>query len=810
MPYPVLPPDASPPAEIVYVDHGSETQSATLDWTDGLVRHPAEHQIKHRTPTQTVVVSPPGVWTDLAVAFTPVDPVGGQHSGGDLNGAQPELQTSSSFARDLGSPVEIKTTGFAVSEIDRPHPPSGIDPVGESPALTTSSLSEESRHAQVMAPEMTSPSLPASTSIPTVIPVDETRLGTDEPEGDDSSLGSEEAIPPADVTTLNLQADEQEYNPITQVITARGNVVMRAGDAILDADRLWVNLTNRYVVAEGRVSVRRGDQAFRGQRVEYNLVQDAGILYGASGEVFLPTLETDFSRPLPTDAVAQANRPVSDRILANQPLEEVTNTGGLVGGTDAARNPYTNSTGGVRQFRFEANQIEFNADGWWAENVRLTNDPFSPPELEFRADTARLVQISEEQDELQVSNPRIVFDQGFSLPLFRSRILLNRGTVDTDDLNPLPTGIGIDAEHGGLYLERQFRLYDSGPWQVIVTPQFNAARFFGPADIDPGDLSVYGLVAQLNGQPTPRTTVQARASLPRLDVANASSLLRASVRVQQLIGTHQLALEYSYRDRLYNGTLGFQDVQSNLGLVLQSPSITLGDTGLVLSYQAGVQYITAETDRANLISPSATNNLISLVRSQGSVSLSRGFQLWRGEGLPATATEGLKYSPTPVVPYLALTTGLRATGTYYSSGDFQNSVTGVIGLEGQFGHFSRPFLDYTRFNISYSQDLTGGALSPFKFDRSVDQRVLSAGIIQQIYGPFRVGFQTSVNLDNARSVNTDYILEYSRRTYGIVLSYNPTQSTGFIGFRLSDFTWIGRPQAFDQREIRQVEGGVIQ
>jgi hypothetical protein len=153
---------------------------------------------------------------------------------------------------------------------------------------------------------------------------------------------------------------------------------------------------------------------------------------------------------------------------------------------------------------------------------------------------------------------------------------------------------------------------------------------------------------------------------------------------------------------------------------------------------------------------------------------------------------------------------VTGTTSYYSSGDSQNTLIGTVGLEGQFGHFSRPFFDYTGFNISYSQGLNTG-LSPFLFDRQVDNRVLSAGITQQIYGPFRLGFQTSINLDTGERSSTDYVVEYSRRTYGVTLRYNPVQELGGISFRISDFNWSGGTDPFsDPSEIKPVVGGVRQ
>jgi hypothetical protein len=103
----------------------------------------------------------------------------------------------------------------------------------------------------------------------------------------------------------------------------------------------------------------------------------------------------------------------------------------------------------------------------------------------------------------------------------------------------------------------------------------------------------------------------------------------------------------------------------------------------------------------------------------------------------------------------------------------------------------------------------GDNLSPFLFDRNADQNVISGGIIQQIYGPFRFGFQVSYNLDTGENINTDLVLEYNRRTYNVVLRFNPTQSAGFIGFRLNEFDWSGRAASFGGANIRQVEGGVV-
>jgi len=268
---------------------------------------------------------------------------------------------------------------------------------------------------------------------------------------------------------------------------------------------------------------------------------------------------------------------------------------------------------------------------------------------------------------------------------------------------------------------------------------------------------------------------------------------------------HTLNVEYSYRDRLFNGSLGYQTVQSSLGAVITSPVIPLGNTGVNLSYQAGAAYINADTDRLDLLDAVRTNNRVSLGRVQASATLSKGFVLWQGKGLPATPTEGLRYTPTPVVPYLQLNTVLTGVGSAYSSGDTQESLSGTVGIVGQVGHFSKKFLDYTGFNLSYTQ-VARGNLSPFLFDRVADTSILSGGITQQVYGPFRAGFQTALNLSTRQEISTDYFVEYSRRSYSILLRYNPKLELGSISLRISDFNWGGNPGPFD--ETRNVIQGV--
>ncbi|MEG4280013.1 DUF3769 domain-containing protein [Microcoleus sp. MON1_C1] len=613
-------------------------------------------------------------------------------------------------------------------------------------------------------------------------------------------------VTPAD--TIEVKADSQEFDDKQQIVTAVGNVVVRFRQTVIDADRAIVNLVTRQVVASGNVAYTRGQQVVRGQRMEFNLGLNAGAVEQASGEIFLPAAGSELTPTLPTDISAGTilEQPLSDRITSQQPLRGVKSPGAAtvtIGGGGQLAAPQV--TGAVNRVRFEAERIELLPDGARvATNIRITNDPFSPPEFEYRARTATIRRISPTAEELVTTKPRLVFDNRVKIPVYPRRQVFD----SRQQSGPCLT-FGYDGgERGGLYAECGFEVLQNGPVRLTLTPQIYLQRIVAEHGGNPFFPDSYGLRARLGASLGPRTRLDGSAIF--LSFENFPNLpedsFRGNLRLRQLIGTHSLAAEYSYRDRLFNGSLGYQTVQSSLGAVLTSPVIELGGTGINLSYQAGYQFINADTDRPDLLEPVRENNRVDLGRSQLSFALSRGFNLWEGEPLPRTPTQGLRYTRTPVVPFLQLALGLRGVGTYYSSGDRQNSLAGSVGIQGQFGHFSRPFLDYTGFNVTYTQVGRDG-ISPFLFDRLVDLRVLSFGLVQQVYGGFRVGFQSGINLESGETISTNYTLEYSRRSYAIILRFNPERQVGSLTFRISDFNWNGTPQPFSG-DARTVEGGV--
>ena len=703
--------------------------------------------------------------------------------------------------------------------------PSEDTPPGETPSDPSTDLPIDSetpdQPGETLPPEdVTPPSLqdpfgdPLNDGLPLFPPIPAPETGTPAPptaSPPTASPGDPDTLTfPFTADVLELDADYQEFDTERDIFVAEGNVELRFRQAVLTADRIRVNMRNRQTVAEGNVIFTRGDQILLGERLDYNLVQGLGTVSRVRGEIFLPTSGQDLT-VLSNDVAAQSNpsRPLGQTVGQDPPDTPRANEGlGINIGTLPAPGQNQLLGGSIRRFRFEADSADFYPNGWQATNVRITNDPFSPPEVELRSYSVTYTRISPFRAEIIARNPQIVFDQNFRLPLFQERIIIDSRRRSSDPI----ARIGFDDDLGGLYLERAFNVVNTPRATFSIAPLILVQRAIEDNSFNFLEPSSFGLITRFNYDFSPRTSLSWRAILESLELQDFEDNFRTTARLRQSLGrgpsTHQLTLEYVYRNRFFNGSLGFQEVQSSIGFVLTSPSFLLGDSNIFLSYQAGLQYITAETDRPELLPRRVRRDNVGLLRGQASVSLSRGFVLWRGTPLPPTRDQGLRFNAVPLVPSLILATSVRGVYSGYSSDDSQVGLTASVGLRGQVGHHVRDTFDYTAFNITFSTSIQEGS-SPFRFDRAVDRNTLNVGILQQIYGPILFGVQTRINLDTRREIDTVYTLEYRRRTYSVILRYSPVRQEGSFNLQINDFDWGNLRDPFSgPTGAATVEGGV--
>ena len=638
-----------------------------------------------------------------------------------------------------------------------------------------------------------------------------------------TKAGQSPSVIPIDrIEVIEVISDRQEYNSQRETIVAQGKVVMRFAQSVMTSDRLEINLKDRIAVATGNVALKRGEQVLRGKRLEYYLVADRGVIFEAGGEIYQPSLtqDVDLNRRLESERTI-LDRALSDRLQSEQPITNVTGTDGFnttVGSSrDADLIDEGRDVGGtINRLRFEAEKIDFEGANWEASNLSLTNDPFSPPELELRSSRAAFEQLDQQRNKLTTSESRLVLDDSLTIPL-----LLSAFVFDDRPSRPGLFNLAFDGdERGGLFIERSWNIINRDRLNWKVTPQYFVQRAISPttfqfSESDQGGIlnsAVFGLKNSIDIEIAPRTSFISNLALTSFDLNDIEDNLRTEIGLKQTVGEldnpYQLDLEYNYRDRLFNGSLGFQTVRNSIGGIVTSPSLEIPNTGVIFNYQASIQNINADTDRQDLLETERESDRINLTRYQGALFANKSFRVWSGKPLPSSKNQGLRYTPIPIVPYLEIITEIAGVGSFYSNDETQLSLEGTIGFQGQVGHFSRSWLDYTGFKVSYSQNIRGDE-SPFLFDRLVDRQTLELGFNQQLYGPVRLGINTSLDLNSSTEISTNYTLEYSRRTHNIILRYNPVLELGSFSLRISDFNWQGNPEPF-RDEITPVIQGVEQ
>ncbi|WP_247215698.1 DUF3769 domain-containing protein [Synechococcus sp. C9] len=571
---------------------------------------------------------------------------------------------------------------------------------------------------------------------------------------------------------VEVDANRQTFNEQTQVFTATGNVVMRYRGAVLEADEIEVNLITRKATATGEeVVLTRGEQVLRGKRLDYDLDAESGVFYQVRGGVRLQEADRDTNL---IDAPILVDPGAPPRVVLPQTAVERPGRG---------------------LQRFTADELTFDSKGGGtATNLRITNDPFDPPELELQSRKAILTRLPNGDSEIRAQGGQLAFDRRIAVPLLRDRVVISRRRRD-----PLPVELGYDQRDlGGVFLSRTFDVVDERNITFQITPilllQRTIEQGFDPVGNN------FALGSRLVADVARDTTLRMDALLSRLDFLDTDQRLRARLRLEhRWFRENSVVADTVYRQRVFNGSLGFENVQFATGVsLLSTEPIKLNKTGTTqLQYVLGGRYI-----ESNGITPQNQVGLLRLGRFQLAGLLTHSITLWQGKALPPTATQGLRFSPVPITPYLNFNVGLSSTNNLYTNGDSQIVLGGYVGFSGQFGNFAKNFFDYTAVNVVYAPGFVLTGLSPFFFDRRVDQQVMFFSIKQQLFGPLRATASIVLSLDNggAQIVDATYGLEYSRRTYGVSVFFNPERAQGGVLFRLNEFNWTGNPEPLLERE----------
>ena len=509
-----------------------------------------------------------------------------------------------------------------------------------------------------------------------------------------------------------------------------------------------------------------------------------------------------------SDVRYQQNLTVERRrgVPANSAQPDTTNQyGGIV--PSQLENLNTQSTqeavrGTISRWRIQARLLRFTPTTISGDRISFTNDPFTPAQVWMDSSNV-LITFRPKVTEIKAARNRLRFEDRLPIAVTR-KTKLKQEEIETKP------AVGYDqTDRDGVFVGYRFPVRFGDRLKLNLEPQFMAERAINgttnvyplpgqpvasPAVAQPATTAdLFGLSARLSG---PLAGFESQANL-EMTTFNPENIpdgtrswgdLRRSVKLP-LIGSSTWRLFGAYRYRIWNGTLGEQDVYSAVGTSLEKQGIMKRWGKLSSSYYWRIGTGNYQSNPVNSV------ELLSVTQGTAISSLNFSYPLWVGKPAAATPLEGLQNTPELIVPGLKLDANVLGTLAYYSTGTNQNTVTLSGGPTLTLGHFVKPFLDYTRLTIVGSGTLRQG-LSPLGFEQAVDLGTIGIGLTQQIAGPFvfsgGIGYNIDPNSTGYGNVTGSYVeLRWQRRAYDIGIYYSPYQGIGGIRIRLNDFNFRG-------------------
>ncbi|MCB4429005.1 DUF3769 domain-containing protein [Synechococcus sp. MU1643] len=461
-------------------------------------------------------------------------------------------------------------------------------------------------------------------------------------------------------------------------------------------------------------------------------------------------------------------------------------------------------TGTISRWRVQASKVLITKDGWKADRMGFSNDPFTPAQT--RIDAEGVVAREQANGDVLISarRNRLIFEERLPIPVTRRQRI--KGEEDVE--NRWVFGFD-DRDRDGFYVGRNLKpIQLNRDFTLTLEPQFMVQRanngetssYPAPgksADSEHVDqptttADLFGLEAKLRGQLWD-WDINLKSDISSFKPQNFANGTRYWGTIENdfelpWVGDVTARLFGAYRYRTWNGSLGETNVYSALGgFIEQRQAFELGKLSNSYIWRIGAGNYQADSF--------TSTNLTETLRSNFYGSLTSSYPIWRGETAPLTPEKAYRYSPVAIVPGLSLNTNVNTLLSAYGNGTSQSTISLSGGSSLTLGTFSKPFLDYTKLSISGGITIKQGS-SPFDFDQAIDLGTLGIGVTQQIAGPLILNAGFGVNVDPASEYYGDVIhsnieLSWQRRSYDIGLYLNPYEGIAGFRFRLHDFDFKG-------------------
>jgi len=462
-------------------------------------------------------------------------------------------------------------------------------------------------------------------------------------------------------------------------------------------------------------------------------------------------------------------------------------------------------SGMISRWRIQANRLTVTPNGWQADRAAFTNDPYTP--AQSWVDASGVVARQEPNGDLvlQAKSNQLILEDRLPIPLQRNqrfekdREVENRWVmaVDSEDRDGFYLGYNLKplevGKRGTLNLQPQFMVRRAldGTTSSYVLPgkPIGSSPKSQPTRI--GDL--FGLLARFDTRVL-GLNIDVVGDFSTFDPSNFANGTRSWGDISRSfrlpwIGRTTARGFAAYRYRVWNGSLGEQDVYSALGASLEQTRDlpNLGKITNKLFWRAG--FGNFQGTEFNTV------NLAELWRANVYGSINSRLPLWTGKPRNPGTELATRFSPTPIVPGLAINTNLNMNLAYYGDGTSQQAFSISGGPTLTLGHLQKNFFDYTQVTVTGGGTLRQG-VSPFSFDRIVDLSTIGLGLTQQLVGPLilsgGIGVNSDPNSEFFGDVVDSYVeLRWQRRAYELAVYYSPYQGIGGVRVKLNDFNFRG-------------------
>ncbi len=574
---------------------------------------------------------------------------------------------------------------------------------------------------------------------------------------------------------LIIQSDKQ--SEINDVIYAEGNVSFSYRGKLLRADNLIYDKLNKKINATGNIALVLGDQLFRVAQLEYSFISEKGYLLDVNGNINTNNLLDD--------------------LLSNFDLSDSEKLESLI---ELKKNEVINTPNKVQNWLFFTDKMTIDGDKWKSKKAIFSNDLLELKQAKLVINELEVFPIDEKL-RFKSSLNYLILDEKISIPFWL-------GSRDFD-LNMFQSSnrwnLGYEnLDKDGYFISRRFNSIDIiNDFVLDLEPQFliqRSIKGYTKSFVNKGESitskkvkrnasfeDYFALKSQIKGRLN-NWDLEIDKNLNSFDFDKFSDAFRFKAKLVKEINFLDKKWDKSfygtYRERVWNGSLGEAEIYSGYGSKLQKENNwVLNGIEKKESLSLGLAKITAEALN--------TKNLVTNLKGNLFYSLDQKFPISIQKPKNKSIDISYRYIPQPVTSGLSLKTKLEASYSFYENGDHQEYIGLGIGPELILGNFKDKTFDYTRLSLFPFYKFDSGK-SVFKFDHNYEKFTLNIAFDQQLFGPVilkSVGTLefTNDSDDYGEFIDSKISLNWKKRSYEFGIFYQPHNQAGGISFELFGF-----------------------